>query len=115
MPGSGYQRNFTATIASQIANKILGDYIDIFKRCLESAQSHQEHADKTADARTRFADACQDEREFRGHPQRRFYVKNIPGETLGVEFRSVGDVQINLSTDEVIDVIAMLREQRRDA
>ena len=99
-------------IAKQIVNKILNEYIRIYKGCLEKAQSHQEHADKTADARTRLADACQDERDFRGRPQRQFYVKNIPGETLGVEFRSVGDVKINLTTDEAIDVIAMLRKRR---
>ena len=102
-------------IAKQIASKILGDYIDIFKRCLEVAQSHQEHADKTANARTRLADACQDEREFRGQPMRQFYVRNMAGDPLRVEFRSSGDVQMNLTTDEAIAVIALIREQRRDA
>jgi len=99
-------------IASQISSKILGEYIDIFKRCLERAQSHQIHADKTADARRRLADACQDEREFRGRLQHDFYVKNITGDPIHVKFQSEGDVKVNLTTDEAIDVIALLRKRR---
>jgi hypothetical protein len=99
-------------IASQISNKILGEYIDIFKRCLDSAQSHQAHCDKTKDARSRLADACQDEREFRGRPQSDFYVKNITGDPIHVKFQSEGDVKVNLTTDEAIDVIALLRKRR---
>jgi hypothetical protein len=99
-------------IAKQIASKILGEYIRIFKLCLDRAQSAQAHADETGDAMSRLADACQDDREFRGRPQRRFYVKNMAGDSVSVEFRSTGDVKMNLTTDEVIAVIALLRKQR---
>lgn len=96
-------------IARQIANKIIGEYIRIYHRCLDKAQSHEEHARKAQDARERLADACHDDREFRGRPQRIFYIRNYPG-TQRVEYRSEGDVKMNLTTDEAIAVIAMLRK-----
>lgn len=98
-------------IAKQIASKIIGDYIEIYKRCLDKVQSWQEASDKTADAIRRVAEACEDEREFRGRPQRTFYIRNIADScSKRVEFRSTGDVQIDLTADEAVEVIALLRK-----
>jgi hypothetical protein len=103
-------------IAKQIAGKIIGDYIEVFKRCLEKAQSWQEASDTTADAISRLAAACQDEREFRGRPQRTFYIRNVADQySKRVEFRSVGDVQITLTADEAIAVIELLRKRNSDS
>lgn len=99
-------------IAKQIQNRILGDYLRLYGICLEAANKSAAYGRKVADARIRLADACQDAREFRGQPQRTFYVKNISGDPIHVEFRSEGDVKVNLTTDEAIAVIELLRERR---
>jgi hypothetical protein len=96
-------------IARQIHSKIVGDYVDTYKICAGVAEANAVSYDKERAARERVADACQDEREFRGQPQRTFYIKGAGLTGRRVEFRSANDIQMTLTADEAVEVIAMLR------
>ena len=99
-------------IAKQIARKILPDYQRIYARCLARNEEFQTHSDERADGLRRLGEAAQDQNRYQGRHGASFYVKNLPGDTVSVESRSHGDVKINLHTDEMVQVIALLREIR---
>jgi len=102
-----------AAIAKQIKSRLFADYEALYARCEESAAETQKYHDKTADALKRLAEATGNEYKPDGY-SKSFYVQDMPGDTLRVEFRSVGDCELNLSTDEVIPVIALIRELRHE-
>ena len=99
-------------IAKQIASKILPEYIEIYKRCLERAQDAQGYANKTEQAINNLVEVCQDESHYSGRGSRSFYVRHLPGESVLVEFRSIGDCKVALAADEMVDVIEFLRKRR---
>lgn len=99
-------------IAKQIASKLIPEYIDTYKRCLDRAQEAEEHSNERAEGLSRLAKACRDDRAFLGRRGSSFYIKELPGDTVSVDSNSHGDVQIRLHTDEMIPVIALLRELR---
>ena len=101
-----------AAIAKQIVRKILPDYQRIYHRCLARNEEFQAHSDERADGLRRLAEAAQDQDRFATRGGVNFYLKNLPGDTVSVESRSHGDVQIRLHTDEMVQVIALLREIR---
>lgn len=101
-------------IAKQIANKIISDYQRIYARCEERAAGIQKHYDSRAAAMSRLAKACGDDNRYQtGRSGHTYYVRNLPGDTVGVEFNSEGDVKIRLNTDEMIEVLALLRQLRQ--
>jgi hypothetical protein len=101
-------------IAKQIANKILPEYMSIYARCTERAESAQGHSDETADAKRRLAKACGDEGHSIGRRGSGFYCKDIPGDTLRVEFNSIGDVGIRIHALEMVEVIGFIRNLRAE-
>lgn len=99
-------------IAKQIANKIIPDYLSIYARCGVLAKSNQEHSNERAEGLRRLAVACRDENRHASRQGASFYIQELPGDTVGIDSNSHGDVQIRLHTDEMISVIALLREIR---
>jgi len=103
-------------IAKQIASKILPEYLRIYARCLERNEDMQKHSDQRGDGLRRLAEACQDDRnaisEHNGSARTGFYIKDLPGGTVRVDSNSHGDVRISLGTDEMIQVVKLLRELR---
>jgi hypothetical protein len=99
-------------IARQINSKIMGEYMRIYQTCWRVADDRQHHENKSRDARAALAEACQDSLEFRGNPQRTFYVRHMEGNPVRLEWRSIGDVQLSVTTDEAIQVVALLRKLR---
>lgn len=99
-------------IAKQIVSKILGEYQRIHGRCRMRNEEFQTHSDERADGLRRLSEAAQDEDRYKGRHGSSFYIRNLPGDTVSVESRSHGDVQIRLHTDEMVEVIALLRKLR---
>lgn len=100
-------------IARQIANKIIPEYLRIYARATERAQDAQGYSDSTRDALSRLAAACRDrDSDTHGRPRRSFFVRELEGSTVSVEFRSLGSCKIELSTDEMIEVVGLLRKLR---
>jgi hypothetical protein len=99
-------------IAKQIASKILPEYLRIYARCVERNDDMQKHSDVRADGLRRLAEACKDTGHQNGRARSSFYIQGLPGDTVSVDSNSHGDVQVRLGTDEMIKVIALLRELR---
>ena len=101
-------------IAKQIESKLIPDYETMYESLAEQAASHQKYANRTADALKRLAEATGNEHEP-GKQWRGFYVRDLPGETVRIDWNSVGDCRISLDTDEMIAVIGLLRTLRTKA
>jgi len=100
-------------IAKQIANKILPEYLRIYARCVERNDDMQKHSDQRGDGLRRLAEACRDTTErYNGRHKSSFYIKELSGDTVSVDSNSHGDVRIRLHTDEMIQVVKLLRELR---
>lgn len=99
-------------IAKQIISKVLGDYCMIYARAKVRAQEFQTHSDERADGLRRLGEAAQDQDRYQGRHGSSFYVRNLPGDTLSIESNSHGDCRIRLHTDEMVQVIALIREIR---
>ena len=99
-------------VAKQIERKIFAAYDDLFTRCEERAASSQTYHDTTAAALEALGKATGDPLRPNSN-YRYFYIKGLPGDPVRLEFQSVGDVRIGLTTEEAIDVIALLWHRRQ--
>ncbi len=99
-------------IAKQIAGKILPDYQRIYAKCTEKAEDFQKHSDERADGLRRLAEACQDQGHHKDRRGQSWYIRNLPGDLVSVDSNSHGDVKIRLHTDEMVEVIGLIRELR---
>jgi len=98
-------------IAKQIVTRLLPDYDRIYTRLEHLAKETQKYHDKTADARQRLAKAAGDEYKpdasWRG-----VYIKDLPGNTVRIDFNSIGDCRLSLHANEMVEVIGLLRQLR---
>ena len=101
-----------AAVAKQIKSRVIPEYMRVYAALQEVAASRQEYADKQSDTIARLFEACQEDPSTRQAP---YFVRNMPGDTVTVDYRSPGSVMIELSTDDMIAVIAMLRARRQEA
>jgi hypothetical protein len=99
-------------IARQIVSKILPDYTRQWARCFARAEQFQDRENSERDAIRRLAAACREPAEWRDSLQKTFYVKEVSGNPIRLEYRSEGDVKMNLTTDEAIQVVELLRKLR---
>ncbi len=99
-------------IAKQIAGKLIQDYVDIYKRCLESAEEAQAYSDKSTANADLIAAAAKDEGHHVGRRGRAWYVKGLKGETLRVEMNSADSFGIEVKAKEMVAIISLLREMR---
>jgi len=99
-------------IAKQIASKVIPEYIEIYKRCLDRAQEAQEYSDKSTANADMVAAAAKDEGHHVGRRGRAWYVKEIKGETLRVEMCSADSFRIEVTAREMVGVLALVREMR---
>ncbi len=98
------------SIARQIQSKVVRDYELLYVDCNTAASASQEYTDKTNAGRMRIKLACRSiESDGRG---RVFYAKEMLGESVRVEFNSVGDVRLHLDAKEAASVINFLRSKR---
>ena len=96
-------------IAKQIASKIIPDYINIYKRCLNDAQEREEHSNNTADALRRLTEACGQTYDQKAQHKGTIYTKGNGEESFRVEFRSEGDVILHLTTEQAITALEAIR------
>jgi hypothetical protein len=102
-------------IANQIKGKILDWYDQVHAQLEAYAESQGSYHSSRADALNRLAKACRDgDRKYNGRERTSFYIQGLPGSTVSVDFSSVGHVSITLDTDEMIEVIKLLRELRAE-
>jgi len=99
-------------IAKQIANKLIQDYVDVYKRCLEQAEDYQAHSDKSVANAKMVAEAAKDTGHHIGRRGRGFYVADLPGPTLRIEMKSADSFEVDLSAKEMVAVIGLVRELR---
>jgi len=99
-------------IARQIENKLIPEYKRVYKILEEVAESRQAYANKEADIITRLFKATQEERLEGSKP---YFVRNIGGDTLTIDYRSPGSILIDLSADDMVAVIEFLRQKRKAA
>jgi hypothetical protein len=96
-------------IAKQIASKIIPDYINVYKRCLNDAQEREEHSNNTADALRRLTEACGQTYDQKAAHKNTIYTKGNGVESFRVEFRSEGDVIMHLTTEQAIKALEVIR------
>jgi hypothetical protein len=96
-------------IAKQIASKIIPDYINVYKRCLNDAQEREEHSNSTADALRRLTEACGQTYDQKAAHKNTIYTKGNGVESFRVEFRSEGDVIMHLTTEQAIKALEVIR------
>lgn len=96
-------------IAKQIASKIIPEYIEIYKRCLNDAQEREEHSNNTADALRRLTEACGQTYDQKAQHKGTIYTKGNGVESFRVEFRSEGDVIMHLTTEQAITALEAIR------
>ncbi len=97
-------------VARQIG-KLMPDYDRIYSRLQEIAKQAQTYHNDTKGAKERLALATgnQFDTERRNGT---FYLRRLQGDPVRIEFRSIGDCQLNLSTDETLAVIDLLYKRR---
>jgi len=96
-------------IAKQIASKIIPEYIEIYKRCLERAQEAEEYSTNKADALRRVTEACGQEYDQKAQHKGTIYTKGNGEESFRVEFRSEGDVILHLTSEQAITALEAIR------
>ena len=104
-------RKFEA-IAKQIESKIIPEYERLYILCQIRATAAQKHSDEVQDCKHRLAEATGQDIAHHGGRSSIFYIRDLPGETVGVEYRSPGDCRVSLSTGEMIEVVALIRKLR---
>jgi hypothetical protein len=103
-----------AAIAKQIERKIIPEYERLYILCQEQAASYQVHSNEVQDCKRRLAKSTRQDIAHYGGRGSTFYIRELPGDPVGIEYRSPGDCRVNLSTDEMIEVVALLRELRAE-
>ena len=96
-------------IAKQIASKLIPEYIEIYKRCLNNAEEAQEYGENKADALRRVTEACGQEYDQKAQHKGTIYTKGNGVESFRVEFRSEGDVILHLTTEQAITALEAIR------
>ncbi len=96
-------------IAKQIAGKLIQDYVDIYNRCVNSAEAAEEYGTKKADALRRLTEACGQTYNQKAKHKGTIYTKGNGLESFRVEFRSEGDVVLHLTTDQAITALEAIR------
>jgi len=94
-------------IAKQIESKIIPEYLRIYERCQGLATDSQKYHDTKKDALEKLTEATGDDRHSIGRTRSGFYLQGLPG-SQRIEFHSEGDVEIRLTTDEMLAVIDLL-------
>jgi len=83
------------------------EYDRIYERCAAIAVEAQAYHDETAVALSQLAQATGN--EFKpDNPSKSFFLREIGGDPLWLEFRSIGDCKISLSTADMLAVIDLL-------
>ncbi len=95
-------------IAKQIASKLIPDYIEIYKRCLNSAEEHQDHAAKEEEALQAVTEAAGEVYE-QGKDRNRDISVRKGDEYIRVEFRSTGDVILHVTSAQAITALEAIR------
>lgn len=98
-------------IAKQIRSKLLPEYQRIYDRLQQRADSSQAYANTEADCIKRLFEATQENPDTT-RMNKPYFIRNLPGEMVCLDYRSPGDVKIGLSADEMIQVIGFLRQLR---
>ncbi len=98
-----------AAIAKQIVSKIFPGYDEIMVRLNDLKKDRENYARKTENGLRKLATACGNVYK---PGSRYFYVEDMPGETLRIEARSGSSCQIDLTIDETIAVIKLIRKRR---
>jgi hypothetical protein len=96
-------------IAKQIASKIIPEYIEIYKRCLNSAEEAEKYGTKKADALRRVTEACGQEYNQKAQHKGTIYTKGNGFDSFRVEFRSESDVILHLTTEQAITALEAIR------
>lgn len=100
----------TRLVAKQIA-RLFPEYDRIHARLAERAADAQTYEDRTQSGLRRLAEATGNEYKPNGH--RGFFLRDLPGDTVSIDFNSVGDVRVRLDTEEMLPVIALLYKLRQ--
>lgn len=100
----------TRLVAKQIA-RLFPEYDRIYKRLAERAADAQTYEDRTEQGLRKLAEATGNEYKPNGH--RGFFLRDLPGDTVSIDFNSVGDVRVRLDTEEMLPVIALLYKLRQ--
>jgi len=97
-------------VAKQIRARLLPEYRRIYAALQEMADSRQEYADSEASVIARLFEATQEDREEREKP---YFIRNMPGDLVTMDYRSPGSIRIDLSCSDMCAVIGFLRERRQ--
>ena len=98
-------------IAKQIA-RLFPEYDRIYERCEAIAKEAQEYHNRAGNILKRLAEATGNEHK----PSRRgnsFYLQELPGDIVSVEYRSPGDVKVGLDGEEMLKVIKLIYSIRQ--
>lgn len=101
-------------IANQIRRKVIEPAMPVWERLQSAANDYHAYATKTKDGFLRLAESLGSDtsRYLDGHGAY-LYVRNIPGDSFRVEYRSPGDVLLSgLPVDDVIIMLDALRDHR---
>jgi hypothetical protein len=96
-------------IAKQIASKLIPEYIEIYKRCLNNAEEAQEYSNTARNALRRVTEACGQTYDQKAQHKGTIYTKGNGVESFRVEFRSEGDVILHLTTEQAITALEAIR------
>lgn len=98
-------------VAKQVA-RLFPDYDRIYERCEAIAKEAQEYHDRAGSILSRLAEATgnPDKPSRRGNS---FYLQELPGDIVSVEYRSPGDVKVGLDGEEMLEVIKLIYRLRQ--
>lgn len=95
-------------IAKQIASKLIPEYIEVYKRCVNSAEECQDHAAKEEEALQAVTEAAGQTYE-QGKDRNRDISVRKGDEYIRVEFRSTGDVILHVTSAQAITALEAIR------
>ncbi len=96
-------------IAKQIASKLIPEYIETYKRCLDKAQEAEEYSTDKANALRRVTEACGQDYDQKAQHKGTIYTKGNGVESFRVEFRSESDVVLHLTTEQALTALEAIR------
>jgi hypothetical protein len=98
-------------IGKGVLSRLVPEYTLIYATMVKEAAGNQAYADREITAKNAMFEACQEVARAGGKP---YFVRNLPGSTVTVEWRGASSVKIDLRADEMVSVIGFLRELRAE-